>query len=277
MLLAFAGNSLLCRLALKGELIDANGFTLVRMFAAAITLLVIFLISNKSVPKASLKPSWNQVIGSTMLFLYAWLFSLAYLVLETGSGALILFGFVQLTLLFCGWCINQKPTLYESLGILMAFIGLVYWLVPAWGTPSVSGFVLMAGAGIAWGLYTFEGRKVKRPLLETTKNFIYSFPLVLLFNLMFTQPINWTDKGMVLAICSGAVTSGLGYVMWYVVLPKLKVFQAGVLQLLVPVLAALGGWLVMGETITERLLWSALLVLGGIFLVMKSIQAKNQK
>ena len=277
MLLAFAGNSLLCRLALKGDLINATDFTSVRLLAAAITLLVLLFMTNKSVNISTLKPSRKQVIGSTMLFLYAWLFSLAYLILDTGSGALILFGFVQLTLLFCGFCINQKPGWSESLGMLLACIGLVYWLIPAWGTPSVIGFFMMAAAGVSWGLYTFVGRKSELPLLETSKNFIYSLPLVLLLNVFVFEPISWRGEGVVLAIISGSITSGLGYALWYAVLPKLKVYQAGVLQLLVPVIAALGGWLILGEMVDGRFLLSSCMILGGILLVLKTGQLKSKK
>jgi drug/metabolite transporter (DMT)-like permease len=276
-LLAFAGNSVLCRLALDGGLMDAAGFTSVRLLAGAVALLLLLLIKSRQSNKSlSIKPTRRQLMGSSMLFLYAWCFSLAYLILDTGSGALILFGFVQLTLLGSSWWLNERPTLYEILGILLAFSGLVYWLIPAWGTPSLAGFLLMALAGVAWGVYTLVGRSAQMPLQETSKNFIYCLPLVLLLNLIDFQPQQWSSQGVFLAVISGALTSGLGYAIWYAVLPKLKALHAGVLQLLVPILAAFGGWVFAAEAINQRLIVSALMVLGGVFWALQNSRKTNQ-
>ena len=275
-LLAFAGNSVLCRMALGDGLIDAEGFTSVRLLAGAITLVILLLIgSNQARKISSLKPTRRQWVGSSMLFVYAFCFSLAYLILDTGSGALILFGFVQLTLLIGGWFFNQKPSVKELSGVLLAFFGLVYWLVPVWGTPSLGGFILMAVSGFAWGVYTLNGRTAKTPLRETTLNFIYCLPLVFLLNLWVFEPTNWTVQGLVLAVISGAVTSGIGYSVWYAVLPKMKATSAGVIQLMVPVIAAFGGWFFVQEAVSQRLLISSVMVLGGVFWVLYSNQTKG--
>ena len=270
-LLAFAGNSVLCRLALGDELIDAAGFTSLRLLSGSLMLVVLVLIKTKGAPNFSLfKNSFRQFFVASMLFLYALCFSLAYLQLDTGSGALILFGFVQITLLFSSWYFEKSPKLQEVLGMILAFSGLIYWLIPAWGTPTLFGFLLMAIAGVAWGLYTFFGRMAKQPLFETSMNFIYCLPLVALLNLLVFQPQFWSLKGVVYAFISGTITSGIGYAVWYAVLPKLTSMNAAVLQLLVPVVAAFGGWLVVSETISSRWIVSAVMVLGGVFWVIQS-------
>ena len=254
-------------------MMDASGFTSVRLLAGALCLvLLMFIKPNKSDQVSAFKPTRRQLMGSSMLFLYAWCFSLAYLILDTGSGALILFGFVQLTLLCSSWWLNEKPTVHEILGLLVAFSGLLYWLIPVWGSPSLAGFVLMALAGVAWGVYTLVGRSALRPMQETSKNFIYCIPWVLLLNLFDFQPQQWSSQGVFLAVTSGALTSGLGYAIWYAVLPKLRALHAGVLQLLVPILAALGGWVFAAEAINQRLIVSALMVLGGVFWALQNSQ-----
>lgn len=276
-LLAFAGNSILCRLALKEGLIDAAGFTSIRLLSGALMLMICLAVKNKQLPQYSeFKPSIRQFFGATMLFVYALCFSVAYLKLDTGSGALILFGFVQLTLLISSCLFEQRPKTQEVLGMLVAFSGLIYWLIPAWGTPSLLGFVLMAVAGVAWGMYTLVGRKSERPLLETSKNFMYCIPWVLLLNLIIFQPKYWTYEGIILAVISGAVTSGVGYAIWYAALPKLTSMKAAVLQLLVPIIAALGGWILVAEPISSRWLVSAALVLGGVFWVIKRNNKTNE-
>lgn len=247
-----------------------------RLLAGAVTLVLLLLFRSDQVKKTSyLKPTQRQWLGSSMLFVYAWCFSLAYLILDTGSGALILFGVVQLTLLIGGWLFNQKLTLNELFGVFLAFCGLVYWLAPVLGTPSLAGFMLMALSGMAWGIYTFNGRSVESPFRETTLNFVYCLPLVMLFNLWVFQPSKWTAEGLVLAVISGAVTSGIGYTIWYAVLPRMRSSSAGVIQLTVPVIAALGGWFFLQEAINQRLLISAIMVLGGIFWVLHSKQTKE--
>lgn len=275
-LLAFAGNSVLCRLALGGGLMDAAGFTSVRLVAGALTLAILCWVSTKNRFKWNrlFKPEFKNAKGAALLFTYAVSFSYAYVILDTGTGALILFGAVQITLLVASFVSGKRPILLEWLGLLLSFVGLVYLLFPAWGTPTLAGFVLMALSGLAWGLYTLVGKGSENPLLDTSKNFIWCTPLIVVLSLFTFQPNLWTSQGIILAAVSGALTSGLGYAIWYAVLPKLSLSQAGVLQLMVPVLAAMGGVLFAAEVLTIRLMVSAALVLGGIYSVIYSSKSR---
>ncbi|TDR23690.1 DMT family transporter [Marinicella litoralis] len=277
-LMAFAGNSVLCRLALGGGLMDAAGFTVFRLLSGALTLMIICLfLSHQTADGITsfFKPTGRQIKGALMLFSYALCFSYAYVLLDTGTGALILFAAVQLTLLLANFLAGKRFVFIEWLGVLLSFSGLIYLLLPAWGTPSLMGFVLMTCSGVAWGLYTLAGKGSEKPLLETTKNFIWCVPLAFLLSLLSFQPNVWTSHGLILAVISGALTSGVGYAIWYAVLPKLSLSQAGVLQLLVPVLAALGGVVFAAELLTIRLMLSAALVLGGIYLVLVSTKSAS--
>lgn len=266
-LLAFAGNSVLCRLALDAGWMDAVGFTAVRLFFGALMLLLLLLLRHTPM-KAVLQPSRVRFTGALMLFVYALSFSLAYLQLTTGSGALILFGVVQLTLLLADIMAGKRPHRLEWAGVVLAFVGLVYLLAPAWGTPTVAGFALMSLSGVAWGVYTWLGRGSSQPLVTTAANFVWSLPWVLLMCLFSFKPQLWTTNGLILAASSGALTSGLGYALWYAVLPKLTSAQAGIYQLLVPIIAAIGGVLFAAEAISVRLVVASSMVLGGIYLVL---------
>lgn len=259
-------------MALGEGLIDAAGFTSVRLLSGALVLTLIYLASSKQKNqiKSLLTPGKKQLVGAVCLFIYATSFSFAYLVLDTGTGALVLFGAVQLSILFSRLFTGERFVVVEWFGVLLSFAGLVYLLIPAWGTPSLLGFALMTFSGLAWGLYTLAGQGSKQALFETSKNFIWCVPLVLVLNLIVFQPSNWTSEGFMLALLSGALTSGIGYAIWYAILPKLSSSQAGVLQLLVPVLAAFGGVLFTGETMSPRLIISTTVVLTGIYLVINS-------
>lgn len=278
-LLAFAGNSVLCRLALGEGLIDAAGFTTVRLLSGALTLmlLMVFFDKQSATSVKAFQPSGRSWLGALLLFVYAIGFSYAYVILETGMGALILFGAVQLTLLLASFFSGQRPGWWEWLGVLLAFSGLIYLMLPAWGSPNLLGFVLMTFSGLAWGLYTLAGQGSVLPLQETTKNFIYSVPWVVLLCLISFQPNLWISNGLWLAITSGALTSGVGYAIWYAVLPELKTSQAGVVQLLVPIIAAIGGVVFAGEALTVRLIVASLMVLGGVYVVMLAAARKSLK
>ena len=278
-LFAFAGNSVLCRLALGSGLMDAAGFTSVRLLAGALTLALLFLVSSnqKNAFSQLFKLKNQQFKCAILLFTYAIAFSYAYLQLDTGTGALILFGAVQLTLLFSSFVAGKRPSWLEWFGVALSFFGLFYLLQPAWGTPSLRGFVLMFISGLAWGLYTLAGKSSNNSLLETSRNFIWCIPWLIVLNLFSFQPNLWTSQGLFLAVISGVLTSGVGYSIWYAVLPKLTTTQAGVLQLLVPVLAAFGGVLFAAEVLTLRLLISAALVLGGIYLVILATKLNRTK
>jgi len=263
-LIAFAANSVLCRLALGNEAIDAPSFTGIRLLSGAITLFIILSIKrgNKG---ASSKGSWT---AGLMLFLYAITFSYAYLSVDTGTGALILFGSVQITMIMLSLVTGTRLHLTEWSGVIIAFTGFIYLILPDITTPSVNGFILMTVSGMSWGIYTLKGRSSKNPLMDTTYNFLRTIPFVALLAIFTMQNMSYSFEGIVLALISGAVTSGVGYTIWYIALSGLSSTQAAVLQLSVPVIAAIGGVVFVSEEITIRLIISATIVLSGILMVV---------
>lgn len=263
-MIAFAANSVLCRLALGEHAIDAASFTEIRLFSGA---LMLFLILKTRSNSSSSNGSW---FAGAMLFLYAMTFSYAYLSLSTGTGALILFGSVQITMIAFSLFAGERLNLSEWTGLVIAFAGFVYLVLPGASAPSLSGFLLMTVAGIAWGFYTLRGRGSTNPLADTACNFIRTLPLVMLLALVSfsTQQVHYSTNGILLAILSGALASGAGYTIWYIALRGLVASQAAVVQLSVPVIAAFGGVIFVSESITLRLALSASLILGGILLVM---------
>lgn len=263
-LIAFAANSVLCRLALGERAIDASSFTIIRLLSGAIVLLMILII-NRNKTDSSSKGSWP---ASFMLFLYAVTFSFAYVTLDTGTGALILFGSVQITMILLSIIYGNRLHIAELAGVLIAFIGFVYLILPGVTTPSVMGFFLMLISGIAWGIYTLKGRDSKSPLMDTAYNFVRTIPLIVILAIVTIQDIHLSSEGILLAVLSGAIASGIGYSIWYVALGGLSVMQAAVLQLLVPVIAALGGVIFVSEEISLRLTVSATMILGGVLIVV---------
>ena len=264
-LLAFAANSVLCRLALGAGAIDASSFTVIRLLSGVITLLVIIKMANHKTSSPIQKGSW---FASLMLFLYATAFSFAYITLDTATGALILFGSVQITMVLLSLISGNRLHITEWLGVLIAFAGFVYLMLPEITTPSVNGFLLMSLAGIAWGIYTLKGRGSNTPLMDTGYNFFRTIPLVLILLVITVKNANYSSEGILLAVLSGGIASGMGYTVWYLALRGLTATQAAVVQLLVPVIAALGGVIFISEKITLRLMVSASIILGGIFLVI---------
>jgi drug/metabolite transporter (DMT)-like permease len=263
-LIAFAANSVLCRFALGAGAIDAGGFACIRLLSGAAILLIILLLrANASFMQP--KGSW---LAGLMLFLYAISFSYAYLNLNTGTGALILFGAVQITMICFSIIKGNRLVLVEWLGLAMAFLGLVYLVLPGVSAPSPNGFLLMTTAGIAWGVYTLKGRGSVNPLADTAFNFTRSIPFVMVAAFIVFHDFHVSANGAALAFVSGAITSGLGYSVWYAALRHLSTTQAAVAQLAVPIIAALGGIIFMAETITLRLGLSAIMILGGIFMVV---------
>jgi len=228
-LLAFAGNSILCRLALGDQAIDAASFTWIRLLSGVLFLIVILKIVNRPDVSVS-KGSWK---ASFMLFVYAICFSLAYISLDTGMGALILFAAVQVTIIMIGLLSGNRLYFIEWLGTVVAFLGFIYLVLPGLSAPPLIGFILMSIAGVAWGFYTLAGKGSKYPLSDTTYNFIRTLPFVVVLVLITIQNSNLTSEGIVLAIISGGITSGIGYTVWYVALNGLSAIQAAVLQLLV--------------------------------------------
>ena len=263
-MIAFAANSVLCRLALGGNTIDAAGFTSIRLLSGVVVLWVILKLTHTQKTSPT-KDSWP---AAAMLFLYAVTFSFAYLTLTTGTGALILFGSVQMTMIILSLLSGNKLRMIEWVGLAMAFSGFVYLVLPGVAAPSLSGFSLMTLAGIAWGIYTMKGRGSINPLADTTYNFLRSIPFVIILGLLFFKNTHISREGMLLAAVSGGITSGIGYTIWYMALRGLSAIQAAVVQLSVPIIAGFGGVLFVSEQISLRLALSTLLTLGGILMVI---------
>lgn len=263
-LIAFAANSVLCRLALGNEAIDASSFTVIRLLSGTIVLLII-ISTTRNTTGTSSKGSWA---AGFMLFLYATTFSYAYISLDTGTGALILFGSVQITMILLSLISGTRLHITEWAGVVIAFTGFIYLILPEITTPSIVGFMLMTVAGIAWGIYTLKGRSSKSPLMDTAYNFLRTTPFVVLLAISTINNVNYSSEGIVLALLSGGITSGIGYTIWYIALGGLSSTQAAVLQLSVPVIAALGGIIFVSEAVTFRLTISAAMVLGGILIVV---------
>jgi drug/metabolite transporter (DMT)-like permease len=266
-LAAFAANSVLCRIALRHGTIDAATFSTVRLTAGAATLLVIsaWMRREASPSSRSRKTSW---LSAAMLFLYAIPFSFAYTRLSTGTGALILFGCVQSTMMTWALSSGERPHWLQWTGLALALGGLIWLVLPGLEAPSPTGAALMALAGFSWGVYSLRGRKAVNPLAETTTNFVRTVPLVLVVSLLARSQFHVEREGVVLAIASGALASALGYVVWYEALRGLTATRAAAMQLLVPILAALGGVIFLAEAISARLVLSAVMVLGGIALTL---------
>jgi len=270
-MLAFASNSILCRLALVEGSIDAASFTSIRLLSGAVMLLVIVVIVSrrKAVRPTGTPSKRGSWISAAMLFLYAICFSFAYGWLTASTGALILFGTVQLTMLLVGVREGDRPSAVSWIGFAIAAGGLIYLLSPGLEAPPPLGAALMAIAGVAWGIYSLRGRGAGDPLRLTADNFALSVPMTLVASAIFISTLDVTSEGTLLAATSGAITSGLGYVIWYAVLPKLGATRAAVVQLSGPVLTAFGGVMLLSETITARLVIATVAILGGIALALK--------
>lgn len=259
-LVAFAFNSILCRLALGMKLMDAASFTTLRLVSGAVTLFFIFLIFGKGNAE-SRKGNW---LSAFFLFAYAICFSFAYNELTTGMGALILFGCVQATMIIFALLKGERPSVLEWFGLFIAVGGLIYLVSPGLSAPPFFGSFLMALAGIAWGFYTLRGKGSVDPLGETAGNFIRAVPFVLVTSLIFLSQFHYSKRGILFAVLSGAIASGIGYAVWYSALKFHTATRAAILQLSVPVLAAIGGVLLLSENVSMRLTLSAILILGGI-------------
>ncbi|HEX4629815.1 MAG TPA: DMT family transporter [Chthoniobacterales bacterium] len=261
-MIAFAGNSLLCRQALKHTTIDAATFTLVRVLSGAICLWVIVQVRRGRSGKAG---SWPSALA---LFGYAALFSFAYLRLTAGTGALLLFGAVQATMICWALVKGERFRLLQTVGLILAVSGLVALVFPGLSAPPLGAATLMLGAGIAWGIYSLRGKGAGDPLRTTAGNFLRAVPMAVLLSAVMLRSVSLDAAGIGYAIVSGAIASGVGYAIWYSALPALKASAAATVQLSVPVLAAGGGILFLGETITLRFALASIAVLGGIALVI---------
>lgn len=261
-LLAFAGNSLLCRAALAHTDIDPASFTAIRILSGAMMLVLLLALRPGPVPAAG---SWRSAAA---LFIYAIAFSYAYTGLSAGTGALLLFGAVQATMLVAGLLGGTRWRAAQALGLGLALAGLTGLLWPGLSAPPRGPALLMLAAGAAWGFYTLRGRGLPDALAATTGNFMRAAPLAVLAAGLAWPWLKPDFEGALLALASGALTSGLGYAIWYAALRGLSPQAAGSSQLAVPVITALAGVLLLGEAIDLRLALGSLAVLGGIALTL---------
>lgn len=276
-MLAFAGNSVLCRLALKQTSIDPASFTTIRLASGAFVLLVLASVRGRAKTGAGCDRYGNRSVdgywrSTLVLFLYASTFSFAYASLPTGTGALLLFGAVQLTMIAAGWFFGERMTLRQGGGLALALSGLVVMLLPGLSAPPLVGTLLMLLAGVAWGAYCLLGRRVADPMAATAGNFLRAALISLALSLALTAHVRLDASGVLYAVLSGALTSGIGYVVWYAALRELTATRAASVQLAVPVLAAVGGTIFLNEPITLRLMVSCVAILGGIALVVRGPQ-----
>lgn len=265
-LIAFAANSILCRMALGGELIDPVTFTTLRLVSGAAILLPIARVAAGTNPvvEGQSPPRQGSWPSGIALFAYAIAFSLAYLSLDAGMGALILFGCVQATMIGAGLQSGERFQSAQWVGLVAALGGLVYLVLPGMAAPDPLGALLMSISGVAWGIYSLRGRNVAAPVLSTAANFARTAPLALVASALAFASAHAETRGVLLALASGTITSGLGYVLWYKALRGLTTTQASIVQLLVPVLAAFGGVLFLGEQVSARLAVASAWILGGV-------------
>ena len=261
-MLAFAANSLLCRSALRSAHIDPATFTAVRLVSGAAVLAAIVAARGR----ARLGGTWWSALA---LFCYAAGFSLAYVRLPAGVGALLLFGAVQVTMYAWGMRSGERVDAWQACGLLLAACGLVALVLPGLSAPPLGSAALMLGAGIAWGVYSLRGKGVGNPAATTAGNFVRSVPMALVLVLALPGSREADGAGLTLAVASGALASGVGYALWYAALPSLRATTAGIVQLSVPVIAAVGGVLLLAEPLGLRLVVSGLAVLGGIALALR--------
>ena len=261
-MVAFAANSIFCRFALKNTSIDPASFTSIRIISGAIALWFLLKVRNRSSKTAG---SWQSALA---LFAYAACFSFAYVTLEAGTGALLLFGAVQVSMISYGIYSGERLTLRQGFGFILALGGLVWLMLPGVAAPSLIGSLLMITAGIGWGIYSLRGRGAGDPAAVTTGNFILAVVPTIVLSGIFLKSSNFDKAGILLAILSGSLTSGCGYFIWYMALKGLKATTASIVQLSVPIIAAIGGIMFLSETITIRLIISSIATLGGITMVV---------
>jgi drug/metabolite transporter (DMT)-like permease len=261
-MLAFAGNSILGRLALGHELIDPASFSSVRCISGAATLALIVLVRHG--PRVGRPSAW---LPAAMLALYMVCFSFAYLTLGAGTGALILFAAVQVTMI--GWALRggERMPITSWIGFAIAILGLVWLVLPGLSAPDPIGAALMTAAGVAWGAYSLLGRASGDATISTARNFALAVPLMLSISVVMRNQAAWSLPGIGLAVASGAVTSGIGYAVWYAAVPRLSATQAASVQLTVPVIAAVLGVLLLSESLSYRLVFASAAILGGVGIV----------
>lgn len=273
-LLFLSLNSIICKAALVEETIDAYSFTFFRLFFGAIALLLIFTYKNKKI-EFSFKSNW---LSAFMLFLYAICFSFSYMSIDAGFGALLLFGVVQIVMLAFAQFLKESISLKKLLGMIIAFTGLIYLLYPSHDFH-ISYFhsFLMIISGVAWALYSIVGKSSKDALFNTMDNFIKATVIIMIFYLFYVgNEIYLSFNGVLLAFLSGSITSGLGYVLWYMIVSKLQVSTAGIIQLLVPIMAIFISVLFLDEVLSVSLMVSTILVCLGVLIAVGSKKSVNQ-
>jgi drug/metabolite transporter (DMT)-like permease len=268
-MIAFAGNSLLCRAALKHTGIDAASFTTIRLISGALMLWLVVSISRRT---HTGRGNW---LSAFALFAYAAGFSFAYVSLPAATGALLLFGAVQATMIGHGIWAGERLLRLQMVGLVLALAGLVGLLLPGLSAPPLIGSLLMLSAGVAWGIYSLRGRGAGDPTRVTAGNFLRAVPIAAALSILMVDHTSLDSAGFWYAVASGALASGIGYAIWYTALPALKAAKAATVQLSVPVIAALGGIVFLGEPLTLRLVLSSVAILGGIALVILEKQHAN--
>jgi drug/metabolite transporter (DMT)-like permease len=268
-MIAFAGNSLLCRAALNHTSIDAASFTTIRLMSGAVMLWLVARLRRGTYTGAG---NW---LSAFVLFAYAAGFSFAYVSLPAATGALLLFGAVQATMIGHGIWTGERLRRLQLFGLMLAFGGLVGLLLPGLSAPPLHGAVLMLGAGVAWGIYSLRGKGAGDPTRVTAGNFLRAVPIAAALSVFMSNGTAVDSAGFWYAVSSGALASGIGYAIWYTVLPALKATNAATVQLSVPVIAALGAIVFLGEAITLRLVLASVAILGGIALVILEKQQVN--
>lgn len=271
-MMAFAANSVLCRLALAGQHIDPMTFSLIRVASGAVVLLGLFLYSSSSQTKVQ----WS-LKNAFFLAVYILAFSYAYLQIDAGIGALLLFGVVQLTMVLYGYWQGEQIGMYRGIGLCIALAGISVLLLPGTHAPDWGYALIMAISGLAWAGYSIAGRNMMQPIGSTLANFMLAVPMVLLANILLAQERYIDLQGWILAVLSGGVTSSGAYVLWYAILKHIDRVTASTVQLSVPCLAIIGGSLFVNEAVTGRVILSSVMVLFGILLVIyvRPQKAKN--
>ncbi|MGV8892504.1 MAG: DMT family transporter [Burkholderiaceae bacterium] len=270
-MLAFAGNSVLCRLAFQQTSIDPASFTAIRLLSGTLMLILLVQFRRGDATAGSKRGigaiggNWPSAIA---LFAYAGGFSFAYTSLTTGTGALLLFGAVQATMILAGWWSGERLNLRQTGGLLLALSGLVAVMLPGLSAPPLGAALLMLSAGVAWGIYSLRGRGVADPVGATAGNFLRAAPLSVLLSAALLAQQQLDGLGILYAVLSGAIASGLGYALWYAALRGLTATRAATVQLSVPVIAALAGLLFLQEPITLLLMLASVAILGGIAMVV---------
>jgi drug/metabolite transporter (DMT)-like permease len=268
-LFAFAGNSLLCRIALRDTSIDFASFTSIRLVSGAIFL---YALMHFRYRRKKVQGNWFSALA---LFIYAAGFSFAYLQLSAATGALLLFAAVQFTMLSHAIRRGERLRTLQIVGFLLAVMGVLALLLPGLSAPPLGPASIMVLAGIAWGMYSIHGQSSENPILETTGNFLRAATLSLLVSVLLLHQFQVDYAGASYAAISGAICSGIGYCIWYSVLPSIKASTAAALQLSVPVIASLGGIVFLHETINLRFAVASILVLGGIALIVLQKNARG--